>query len=57
MATLSDVNLSLDALSAEVARVGQEVADLKAAQGAATEADLDAVKARVDAAKDVLAAL
>lgn len=58
MATLVDVNASLDVLNVEVARVAQEVADLKA-QGtpAATEADLDAVKSRVDSAKDALAAL
>lgn len=57
MATVADMNASLDGLAAEVNRVAQEVADLKASQGGVPEADLDPVKARIDAAKDALAGL
>lgn len=57
MATLAEVNASLSALSTSVDAVAAEVATLKAGQGAATAADLDVVKAAVDAAQAKLAGL
>lgn len=56
VANLVELNASVDALSAQVAVTATEIAALKAAQGAATEADLDVVKGKVDAAVAVLAA-
>jgi hypothetical protein len=50
MATLAEVNTSLDALDAEVTAIKA------AGTGAATTADLDAVKARIDAATTALQA-
>lgn len=57
MATLVEVNSSLDALDAQVVRLTAEVAALKAGTGAATSADLDALKGRVDGAVSALTGL
>jgi len=48
MATLADVQASVAALDAKADEIVAEIATLKSGQGAATAADLDAVKASVD---------
>jgi len=49
MATFADVQASVAALDAKADEIVAEIATLKSGQGAATAADLDAVKASVDA--------
>lgn len=54
MSTVTDVQTDLAAVKTDVARVVDLVASLKASQGAATQADVDAVDAQV---KDLQAAV
>jgi hypothetical protein len=56
MATVTDVNQSLNELDAAVAVIANEVVNLKASGGVATQAELDAINTHIQSATAAITA-